>query len=123
MAMSYEDFLDIAKDAAKTRHPEAEVTIQKVEKLQGESYVGLSVRPEGKNAAVTMNLHELHDQVVKNPKRLAAVMSEFLSGLDKALEQIPQVDVKQFTARPSRTSRSSTGSMSAIPGIIMPQFL
>ena len=97
MAMSYEDFLDIAKDAAKTRHPEAEVTIQKVEKLQGESYVGLSVRPEGKNAAVTMNLHELHDQVVENPKRLAAVMSEFLSGLDKALEQIPQVDVKQFT--------------------------
>ena len=97
MAMSYEDFLDIAKDAAKTRHPEAEVTIQKVEKLQGESYVGLSVRPEGKNAAVTMNLHELHDQVVENPKRLAAVMSEFLSGLDKALEQVPQVDVKQFT--------------------------
>ena len=30
MAMSYEDFLDIAKDAAKTRHPEADVTIQKV---------------------------------------------------------------------------------------------
>ena len=97
MAMSYEEFLDVAKDAAKTRHPEADVTIQKVEKLQGESYVGLSVRPEGKNAAVTMNLHELHDQVVENPKRLAAVMSEFLSGLDKALEQIPQVDVKQFT--------------------------
>ena len=97
MAMSDGDFLDIAKDAAKTRHPEADVTIQKVEKLQGESYVGLSVRPEGKNAAVTMNLHELHDQVVENPKRLAAVMSEFLSSLDKALEQIPQVDVKQFT--------------------------
>ncbi|MCR5182275.1 MAG: DUF5688 family protein, partial [Clostridia bacterium] len=97
MAMSYEEFLDVAKDAAKTRHPEADVTIQKVEKLQGESYVGLSVRPEGRNAAVTMNLHELHDQVVDNPKRLAAVMSEFLSGLDKALEQIPQVDVKRFT--------------------------
>ena len=97
MAMSYEEFLDVAKDAAKTRHPEADVTIQKVEKLQGESYVGLSVRPEGQNAAVTMNLHELHDQVVDNPKRLAAVMSEFLSGLDKALEQIPQVDVKRFT--------------------------
>ena len=97
MAMSYEEFLDVAKDAAKTRHPEADVTIQKVEKLQGESYVGLSVRPEGQNAAVTMNLHGLHDQVVDNPKRLAAVMSEFLSGLDKALEQIPQVDVKRFT--------------------------
>ena len=55
--------------------------------------MGLSVRPEGSNAAVTMNLHDLHDQVVENPKRLAAVMSEFLSGLDKALEQIPQVRV------------------------------
>ena len=97
MVMSYEEFLDVAKDAAKTRHPEADVTIQKVEKLQGESYVGLSVRPEGQTAAVTMNLHGLHDQVVDNPKRLAAVMSEFLSGLDKALEQIPQVDVKRFT--------------------------
>ena len=97
MAMSYEEFLDIAKDAAKTRHPEADVTIQKVEKLQGESYVGLSVRPEGQNAAVTMNLHELHDQVVDTPKQLAAVMSEFLSGLDKAIAQIPQVDAKRFT--------------------------
>lgn len=97
MAMSYEEFLDVAKDAAKTRHPEADVTIQKVEKLQGESYVGLSVRPEGQNAAVTMNLHDLHDQVVENPKRLTAVMSEFLSGLDKAISQIPQVDTKQFT--------------------------
>lgn len=27
MAMSYEEFLDVAKDAAKTRHPEADVTI------------------------------------------------------------------------------------------------
>ena len=96
MAMSYEEFLDIAKDAAKARHPEAEVTIQKVEKLQGESYVGLSVRPEGQNAAVTMNLHELHDQAAGNPKRLAEVMSDFLYGLDKAIEQIPQVDVRRF---------------------------
>ena len=96
MAMSYEEFLDIAKDAAKARHPEAEVTIQKVEKLQGESYVGLSVRPEGQNAAVTMNLHELHDQATGNPKRLAEVMSDFLYGLDKAIEQIPQVDVRRF---------------------------
>ena len=96
MAMSYEEFLDVAKDAAKARHPEADVTIQKVEKLQGESYVGLSVRPEGQNAAVTMNLHELHDQVAGNPKSLAEVISDFLYGLDKALEQIPQVDVRRF---------------------------
>ena len=64
---------------------EADVTIQKVEKLQGESYVGLSVRPEGQNAAVTMNLHELHDQVVDNPKRLAAVMNVILTATERLM--------------------------------------
>ena len=97
MAMSYEEFLDAAKDAAKTRHPEADVTIQKVEKLQGESYVGLSVSPEGQNTPVTMNLHDLHGQVVENPKRLAAVMSEFLSGLDKAMTNKVVVEVVSTT--------------------------
>lgn len=43
-----------------------------------------------------MNLRSLFEEVQENPKRLAAVMSEFLSGLDKAISQIPQVDTKQF---------------------------
>ena len=63
-----------------------------MEKLQGESYVGLSVRPENSNAAVMMNLHKLFDQVQENPKRLAAVMSEFLSSLENAIRNIPKVN-------------------------------
>ena len=93
---TYDEFLDFSKDAARAIAPDAEITVKKVEKLQGESYVGLSVRPEGSNAAVTMNLHSLFEQVQENPKRLAAVMSEFLSGLEKALTQIPQVDPARF---------------------------
>jgi len=93
---TYDEFLDFSKDAARAIAPDAEITVKKVEKLQGESYVGLSVRPEGSNAAVTMNLHSLFEQVQENPKRLAAVMSEFLSGLEKALTQIPQVDPNRF---------------------------
>ena len=95
--MSYEDFLDVAKDAATVNYPDAEITIQKVEKLQGESYVGLSVKPEGSNAAVTMNLQELFEEVRDDLKRLPAAMNELLFGLQEALTQIPQVDADRFT--------------------------
>ena len=89
---TYDEFLDFAKDAARAIAPNAEISTQKVDKLQGESYVGLSVRPENSHAAVTMNLRGLFDQVQKNPKRLAAVMSEFLSALDQAIKNIPRID-------------------------------
>ena len=59
---TYDEFLDLAKDAAHAIVPNAEITTQKVEKLQGESYVGLSVRPERSNAAVTMNLRGMFEE-------------------------------------------------------------
>ena len=96
MAMNYEEFLDVAKDAAKTNYPDADITIQHVDRLQGKSYVRLSVRPEGKNAAVNLNLNSAFEQSQENPKRLAAIMSEFLSGLDKAISQIQTINVDQL---------------------------
>ncbi len=93
---TYDEFLHLAKDAARAIVPNAEITTQKVEKLQGESYVGLSVRPEKSNAAVTMNLRGMFEEVQKNPKRLAAVMSEFLSSLDNAIRNIPRIDADRF---------------------------
>ncbi len=41
---TYDEFLDFAKDAARAIAPNAEISTQKVDKLQGESYVGLSVK-------------------------------------------------------------------------------
>ena len=93
---TYDEFLDFAKDAARVIAPDAEIKTQKVDKLQGESYVGISVRPENSNAAVTMNLHNLFDKVRENPKRLAAVMSEFLSALDEAIRNIPKIDADRL---------------------------
>ena len=43
-----------------------------------------------------MNLHTLFDKVRENPKRLAAVMSEFLSALDEAIRNIPQIDADRL---------------------------
>ena len=47
MAMSYEEFLDVAKDAAKTRHPEAQEAA--VEQLR---------RTEQQNVALARELLE-----------------------------------------------------------------
>lgn len=52
--MNFDEFLDAAKDRVQEALPDAKVTIQQVNKLQGESYTGISVQPEGAAAAVTV---------------------------------------------------------------------
>ena len=54
--MSFDEFLDAAKDRVQEALPDAKVTIQQVNKLQGESYTGIAVQPEGAAAAVTFNV-------------------------------------------------------------------
>ena len=54
--MSFDEFLDAAKDRVQEALPDAKVTIQQVNKLQGESYTGIAVQPEGASAAVTFNV-------------------------------------------------------------------
>ena len=45
--MNFDEFLEAAKDRVQETIPDAEVKIQQVNKLQGESYTGISVQPEG----------------------------------------------------------------------------
>ena len=54
--MNFDEFLEAAKDRVQETIPDAEVKIQQVNKLQGESYTGISVQPEGAAAAVTFNV-------------------------------------------------------------------
>lgn len=94
--MNYEEFLDFVKDAVGAILPDAEVTKQHVEKLQGRSYDGISVRPSGSAASATMDLHRPFQAYEKEPRRFAAVMSELLSAIRDAVEKIPQVDAQEF---------------------------
>lgn len=94
--MNYEEFLDFVKDAVGSIMPDAEVTKQHVEKLQGESYDGISVRPEGSVSSATINPGPAFEEYQKEPRRLAAVMSGLLSAIKDAAEHIPQADVDQF---------------------------
>lgn len=64
--MDYREFVDqVAKDIKDGLGDELQsvnVTARQVEKLQGESYYGISVQPEGSNIGVTMNLKAAFDR-------------------------------------------------------------
>lgn len=96
MAMNYDEFLDFAKNETLSAIPGVLVQSQQVEKLQGESYTGLAVRPEGTNTAVTLNLNEAFDHYQNRPDSLPALMDEIVNGVREALSQIPQVDAEQL---------------------------
>lgn len=97
MAMNYDEFLEFAKNETKAAIPDVDVQTQQVEKLQGESYTGLSVRPEGSNAAVTMNLENVFDRYQDQPGSLPVLMDEIVNGVKSALSQIPEVDTAQLS--------------------------
>ena len=58
--MDYREFVDqVAKDIKDVLGDELQsvnVTARQVEKLQGESYYGISVQPEGSNIVIRMEL-------------------------------------------------------------------
>ncbi|MBR6473476.1 MAG: hypothetical protein IKS99_07130, partial [Firmicutes bacterium] len=64
--MNFDEFLEAAKDRVQETIPDAEVKIQQVNKLQGESYTGISVQPEGATAAVTFNVSPAFERYQEN---------------------------------------------------------
>ena len=59
--MEYEEFMMRAIDEMRDRFPEAEISVQEVSKLQGQSYTGMSVRPENSVIGATLNLKEFYE--------------------------------------------------------------
>ena len=54
--MNFDEFLEATRARVQEELPDTAVKIQEVNKLQGESYVGISVQPEGAAAAATFNI-------------------------------------------------------------------
>ena len=61
--MDYEQFLEQVKADLQEQFPYMNVEIRSVEKLQGQSYTGISITPEGSNAGATMNLHSQYEML------------------------------------------------------------
>ena len=54
--MNFDEFLEATRARVQEELPDTAVKIQQVNKLQGESYIGISVQPEGAAAAATFNI-------------------------------------------------------------------
>ena len=89
--MDYEQFLEQVKERLQDQFPRMDVNIRSVEKLQGESYTGISITPEGSNAGATMNLHLQYEQL-RDGVPLESVMRRIEDIANEAIRQIPQVD-------------------------------
>jgi hypothetical protein len=90
--MDYEQFLEQVKADLQEAFPYMDVQIRSVEKLQGESYTGISITPIGSNAGATMDLRQEFQLVQEEmlPLKVSFARIERLAA--DALERIPQVD-------------------------------
>ncbi|MBR3167026.1 MAG: hypothetical protein IKF16_12745, partial [Lachnospiraceae bacterium] len=94
--MDYEQFLEQVKEDLQERFPYMNVEIRSVEKLQGESYTGISITPEGSNAGATMNLHSQYE-MLQDGVPLAIVKERIGNLAADAIDQIPQVDASTLS--------------------------
>ena len=65
--MNFDEFLEAARARVQEELPDTQVKIQRVNKLQGESYVGISVQPEGAAAAATFNVSPAFERYQADP--------------------------------------------------------
>ncbi len=95
--MNFDEFLEAAKKAVQDRLPGAQVNIQSVEKLQGESYTGIAVRPEDAAASVTFNVSSAYEKVQENPARLDSVLNKIAEDAERVSATIPTFDTQGLT--------------------------
>ena len=95
--MNFDEFLDAAKDRVQEALPDAKVTIQQVNKLQGESYTGIAVQPEGAAAAVTFNVSPAFERYQADEFQEAAILNKIADDAKQAASAIPVFDLSEIT--------------------------
>ena len=95
--MNFDEFLDAAKDRVQDALPEAKVTIQQVNKLQGESYTGIAVQPEGAATAVTFNVSPAFERYQADESQEAAILNKIAADAKMAANAIPVFALSEIT--------------------------
>lgn len=98
--MNYEEFLNEAKETL-TRllsedYPGISITTVDVEKMQNGSYRGLSVREEGKDVAMNMNLESLFEDVLEGSSKVL-ILGGFAREIRERLEDMPVFDIGELS--------------------------
>ncbi len=92
--MDFEQFKTDVVEEMSERFPDCEIHLQDVTKLQGESYTGLSIRPEGSSVAASMNLADAFERVNSNSSfNLDDAMNWIADQITEITGNMPQFDV------------------------------
>ena len=95
--MDFDEFLEVTKERVKETVPDAEVKIQQVNKLQGESYLGISVQPEGAAAAATFNVIPAFERYQDNESQLEAILGKIADDARQVASAIPTFSIADIT--------------------------
>lgn len=93
--MGYEEFMMRVIDEMRDRFPEADLSVQEVSKLQGQSYTGLSVRPENSAIGATLNLKEFYE-AFDSGLPMEEVMNRIQYSVDMAIRHMPNYDARML---------------------------
>ena len=95
--MNFDEFLEAAKKRVQEELPDADVRIQQVNKLQGESYVGISVQPEGAAAAATFNVGPAFDRYEADESQAGSILAKIAADAKQVASSIPVFEVSSIT--------------------------
>ena len=102
--MSYDTFLEEVKDKLQSRFasdmPEkysgVQIGIRDVEKLQGESYRGISIRNGASNVEANMNLQAAYEQHERGAS-LDDIVQDLAQRISEMVDHTPKLDVQSLT--------------------------
>ena len=95
--MNFDEFLEATRARVQEELPDTAVKIQEVNKLQGESYVGISVQPEGAAAAATFNIGPAFERYQADPSQESAILDKIAADAKQVSAAIPVFEVNSIT--------------------------
>lgn len=93
--MDFDKFVQQAREALQSQFPDMQFDIRSVEKLQGESYTGITMTPAGSNIGATLNMNRSFE-AMENSSPFAAVMNNIFIAAEQAIQQMPSYDPHTF---------------------------
>ena len=95
--MNFDEFLESVKERIQAVVPDAEVRIQHVNKLQGESYTGISVQPEGANAAATFNINHAYERYQADQSKVSSILDKIAADAKETAGSMPVFNIRDIT--------------------------
>lgn len=93
--MDYKEFVSRMKDDIQQAFPGASITETHVDKLQGQSYDGITVTPEGGRMGVSLDLTPYFD-LVDGGTDYADVLDHITGKLETEMSQMPEVSSERL---------------------------